>query len=120
MFYPSLSERSSIGVEQLAELDEPCVIFEGEHRDSDGVIAYVYTVGGFLAGAPVGGQFGALVGGEAILVHAHSRADADGMASEGLAATIAALIDERRIGIAERAKGGVAVSVDSIGKGAMH
>ncbi|MCC6530939.1 MAG: hypothetical protein IT531_00180 [Burkholderiales bacterium] len=118
IFYPRLEQRLSIEIEDFARLDGPCVIYEGEHRDSDGAIAYVYTVGGMLDGAPVGGAYGVLVGGDAIIVHAETRGAADAMASDGLLATIEALAQERRLGRA--GKGGVLASVDAIGKGAMH
>ena len=117
VFYPALSDRQSITVDQLVRLDDPCVIFEGTHVDSDNVVGYIYTVGGYLNGAAVGGAFGVLVGDDAIIVHAESRGAADAMASDGLLATIDAIRNDRT---AERSPGGIITSVDSIGRGAKH
>lgn len=111
---PGLDQRASIDLADLARLDDPCVIFEGEHRDSDGVLAYVYTVGGALDGVPVGGMYGVLVGGDAIVVHASSRLEADTMAADGLLATIDALSDAPQ----GAAAAGVVADVAPIGRGA--
>lgn len=110
---PALDGRASITAEDLTRLDDPCVIFEAEHRDSDGVLAYVYTVGGMLDGRPVGGMYGVLVGGDAIIVHAASRLEADAMASDGLLMTIEALSGTEE----GPAQAGIAAEVAQIGRG---
>lgn len=92
-----LSLNPSIELDELLRVDDVAVIFEGQHIDTDGAIAWVYTVGGFLDGRPIVTHYrdhngiatrGALVGGEAILVHAPNRGEADEMAISGLLHTI--------------------------------
>ncbi len=79
-------------MEELARLDEPACIYEHFHVDSDGVHAYVYTVAGWLNGRNVASALGGCtVGGDVIVVHAKSRAEADAMACEGLQTTIDAI-----------------------------
>ena len=80
-----------LDVADLPEVEELCPIFEGEHIDSDGVVSYIYTVGGILRGRPIvavdhvsRSVRGALLGGDCIVVQASSRAEADAMAAEGL------------------------------------
>lgn len=89
---PSFHARQRLVAADLLRLDEPCVIFEHHARDSDGVPFYVYTVGGWLDGAPLAD--GCTVGGEVIVIHADSREHADAMASLGLQDTIDALRHE--------------------------
>ncbi len=89
---PDFTARRSLSLVDLVRLDEPAVIFEHFHVDSDGVHAYVYTVAGWLNGRNVADmRGGATVGGDVIVVHAKSRAEADAMAGEGLQTTIDAI-----------------------------
>ncbi len=89
---PDLSGRQSIPADELRHVSEPCVIFEGDFLDDNGAHVWVYTVGGWLRGKPLGGiRGGALVGGDAMLLQAQDRATADVMASFGLQDTIEAL-----------------------------
>ena len=91
---PDWSSRRSLSMEELAQLDEPAVIYEHFHVDSDGAWVYVYTIGGFLNGRAIAiddrGAYlgGATVAGDVILVHAKDREEADAMASAGLEDTI--------------------------------
>ena len=85
----------SIDLDDLLRLDDPCVIFELEHKDSDGVVSYLYTVGGWLNGQAIGEPDhltktvkGCLVGGDCIIVQAENRGAADAMAADGLHQTI--------------------------------
>lgn len=89
---PNFLLRQRLVAEDLRRLQEPCVIFEGEHTDEDGAVAYLYTVGGWLDGARL--TEGCTVGGEVILIHAHDRAEADEIARFGLHDTILALDGE--------------------------
>lgn len=94
---PDLGLRRSITAESLTRLQEPALIFEYVHTDSDGVNAYVYTVAGWLNGRNIATrEGGCVVGGEAIIVHADTRDAADAMAGMGLLDTIQALHDEAR------------------------
>lgn len=84
--------RQNLTLEELCRLEEPCVVFERYAIDSDKVLHWIYTVGGFLDGQKVGSiKGGALVGGQTIVVHAKSRADANRMAGLGLETTIESL-----------------------------
>lgn len=95
---PDFSFRQRIVADDLRRLQEPCVVFEHFQRDSDGEPCYWYTVGGWLDGKPIGGMDGgATVGGDAIVVHAANREDADAIAHFGLLDTISALHSEERI-----------------------
>lgn len=80
------SNNPAIKLADLLELEDPCVLFEGTRVDSDGVRAYLYTVGGFLRGE--GLWPGHTVEGDIIIVHANSRGEADEMAGAGLLTTI--------------------------------
>lgn len=100
-----------IEMDDLPRLDDPGVIFEGELLDSDGELAYVYSVCGYLDGRPIVGVDhvrqcvrGALVGGDAIIVHAKGRKEADVMATEGLLTTIQAQREQMVRDAAERQK----------------
>jgi hypothetical protein len=88
-------EHPALELDDLLRLGDPCVVFEGEQVDSDGVVSYVYTVGGFLDGKPVGeadhatkSVKGCTIGGDCIMVQASSREEADAMAADGLDFTI--------------------------------
>jgi hypothetical protein len=84
--------RQDLTTAELARIEEPCVVFERYALDSDKVMHWIYTVGGFLDGKRVGSaKGGALVGGQAIIVHASTRQDADMMAGLGLETTIESL-----------------------------
>lgn len=89
---PVFHHRQQLVTDDLMRLQQPCVIFEHHGTDSDGVDFYVYTVGGWLDGAPL--QDGCTVRGEVILVNASSRDEADLMAGMGLEDTINALHGE--------------------------
>lgn len=92
---PNFLLRQKIAAEDLRRLQDPCVIFEHEWADSDGAMCYAYTVGGWLDGKPLGDMRGGVtVGGDVIIVHADSRAEADFIASDGLQSSIAALDGE--------------------------
>jgi hypothetical protein len=94
---PDFAGRQSIPADELRHVEEPCAVFEADWLDSDGERVYAYTLGGWLRGQPLGGlSGGVLVGGDAMLVHAASRAIADTLASLGLEDTIAALQAEER------------------------
>lgn len=83
--------REDLSIDQLLRIEDPCVVFEFSRLDSDKVRYWVYTVGGWLDGAIVGGkEGGALVGGQTIIVHGKNRKEADAIAYEGLVDTIAA------------------------------
>ncbi len=90
-----------LSIEEFLALEDPCVIFETEHTDSDGVLSYLYTVGGWLNGTAQGGidhkmhtAHGCTVGGDVIVVQAATRAEADAMAADGLEHTRAKLAEE--------------------------
>ncbi len=92
---PSFHNRQRLVAEDLRHLSDPCVIFEHEGVDDDGVRFFVYTVGGWLNGRPVGTvEGGCTVGGEVIVIHAKDRDEADTIASMGLGDTINALDSE--------------------------
>lgn len=92
---PAFHARRSITAQELQRLQEPAVICEGERRDSDGEPYYIYTVAGWLDGVNIATiQGGCTVGGDVIVIHARSRADADLMAGLGLQDTIDALSRE--------------------------
>lgn len=99
------SGHPSLTLQQLAQVDEPCVIFEGTKRDSDGVLAYLYTVGGFLDGQAL--WPGHTVGGDIILVHANSREQADELAGSGLEDTISNLL---QVGVDQDENAGILTS----------
>lgn len=89
---PAFHTRRSIAAQDLQRLQEPAVIFEGERRDSDGELHFLYTVAGWLDGQNIASmQGGCLVGGEVIVIHAASRDEADVIAGLGLQDTIDAL-----------------------------
>lgn len=89
---PNLLLRRSLAAEDLLRLQEPAVIFEWDNIDSDGVPYYVYTVAGWLNGQNVATILGGCtVGGQAIIIHADSRAHADALAGLGLEDTLNAL-----------------------------
>jgi hypothetical protein len=114
-FTPDFSNRRNLSLEDLARLDDPAVIFEYFHVDSDGAHAYVYTVGGYLDGLPVARivgreALGATVGGDVIIIHAADRKAADEMAAAGLETTIIAVRNEpgaqfRELGITAAVRG---------------
>lgn len=92
---PSFHTRPSIAADDLRRLQEPVVIFEGERRDSDGELAFLYTVAGWLDGQNIATmQGGCTVGGEVIVIHARDRSEADMIAGLGLQDTIDALNHE--------------------------
>lgn len=89
---PNFATRRHILASDLKDLQEPAVIFEGTHTDTDGETVYVYTVAGWLHGQNVATmQGGALVGGDVILISARGRHEADMIAGLGLQDTIDAL-----------------------------
>lgn len=89
---PSFHHRRSLVADDLRRLHDPCVLFEHEGIDSDGVSYWVYTVAGRLDGQRL--EDGCTVAGEVILVHGQDRAEADAIACLGLADTITALDGE--------------------------
>jgi hypothetical protein len=98
---PDFASRRALSMDELVQLDEPAVLFEHFHVDTDGAHAYVYTVAGWLKGRNVvednGGQGGCTVGGDVIVVHAKDRAEADEIACGGLLETINALVHGPRL-----------------------
>ena len=92
---PELGLRRALSPEELRRLEEPACIFEGEYIDGDGFRIFVYTVAGWLDGANVATiQGGCTVGGDAMLIEALDRQQADDIACRGLADTIDALNSE--------------------------
>lgn len=89
---PAFHHRHSLVADDLKRLDDPVVLFECEHIDSDGATAYIYTVSGVLDGKRL--QDGCTVRGEVILIHAANREEADAIACMGLMDTITALEGE--------------------------
>jgi hypothetical protein len=96
-----LSDYPVIELVDLLRLDDPSAIFTGEHVDPDGVLSYLYTVGGWIDGRSVvepdhltRSVRGALIGGDVILVQAENRAAADALAIDGLLHTIKLIRDE--------------------------
>lgn len=90
-----LDNNPTIDLDDLVRLEGPAVIFEGELIDSDGAVNYVYTVAGILDGRPIVQAdhvrrcvTGAMVGGDAIIIFAKDRKEADVIATEGLLDTI--------------------------------
>ena|GEM_PF-4721023 len=89
---PNFATRRSIKADELKDLQEPAVIFEGVRLDDDGVPVFMYTVAGWLHGQNVATmQGGCTVGGDVILIHARNREEADLIAGLGLQDTIDAL-----------------------------
>ena len=106
-----LSNHPSISWDDLARLDEPSVILEGWHRDSDGVRAYFFTVAGYLDGRQIAvphharrAVLGCKVNGDAMIVHAESAAAAKAMAADGLFDTIEFVRAEQAQRAAEEAE----------------
>lgn len=106
----------TIEVEHLLYIENPVVIFEGNHVDEDGELAYVYTVGGTIDGHDITMPDhvqrkvrGCLVGGDAIIVHARSRQEADDMAYEGMMTTIKAVFAEQAKGSAGNPNAGLVI-----------
>lgn len=94
---PEFGHRRKLTPEELRRLQEPAVIFEGEHVDEDGFRVFIYTVAGWLDGVNVATlQGGCTVGGDVILIEADSRQMADDIAGRGLADTLSALDGEER------------------------
>lgn len=89
---PDFTSRQRIDAQDLRRLSEPAVIFEHRGIDFDGEPFYIYTVAGWLDGVNIATiQGGATVGGDVMVIHADSRADADMMAGLALEDTINAL-----------------------------
>jgi hypothetical protein len=86
---PNFAYRRSITTDELRRVDDVCVILEHHGYDSDGADYYLFSVGGWLDGQPL--LEGAMVGGDAILVHADSEAGAKQIAADGLLTTLQAL-----------------------------
>lgn len=95
---PNFLLRRQISVSDLPRISEPCVVFEYEGSDSEGVPFWAYTIGGWLDGRPLGDHRGGVtVNGEVIIIPgAISRQHADWLACEGLQTTIEAEIDATR------------------------
>lgn len=86
---PVFHHRRSLVADDLRRLEDPCVLFEYEGQDSDGVRFFVYTVAGVLDGLRL--PDGCTVSGEVIVIHEDRREAADAMAALGLMDTISAL-----------------------------
>ncbi len=89
---PTFHHRRALVADDLRRLDDPCVLFEYEGRDSDGARFFVYTVAGVLDGQRL--PDGCTVHGEVILIREDRREAADAMAALGLMDTISALHEE--------------------------
>jgi hypothetical protein len=85
-------DREPISLDDLADLEDPVVLFEHQAKNSDGVMHYVYTLGGRIKGKEVAGV---TVGGDCVVVHGRNRMEADRLAVEGLEETITMLRAER-------------------------
>lgn len=96
---PEFHTRRSIVAADLLRLQEPAVIFEGQRRDPEGELMWLYTVAGWIDGRNIATmQGGATVGGDVIVIHARNREEADMLAGLGLEDTINALrADDERI-----------------------
>jgi len=86
---PNFDSRRSLTPAELCRLDDPAAIFEYEHVDSNGEVAYIYTVAGWLDGDNViDVQGGCTIGGDVMIVHADNRAAADDVVCVALEQTI--------------------------------
>lgn len=86
---PNFLLRRQISLTDLPRIVDPCVVMEHEGVDSDGAPYWVYTVGGWLDGQPLGDHRGGVtIKGEVIVINAMSREHADWLAGDGLATTI--------------------------------
>lgn len=95
---PDLSQRRELSLEELAQIDEPAVIFEYSQLRDDAPTQWVYTVAGWLHGRNVATEMGGCtVGGDAIAVFAETRDQADELACSGLDTTISAIKDQARV-----------------------
>lgn len=84
-----------VSLMDLINLSDVGVICEAERKDSDGERFFVYTVAGKLNGQTVAAVdhinkvvHGALIEGDAIIVHGRDRKEADWVALNGLVDTI--------------------------------
>ncbi len=104
---PSFSQRRELSLDELAQLDEPAVIFEYHLPRIDAPTQWVYTVAGWLHGVNVATQEGGCtVGGDAIAVFADTREQADELACAGLDTTISAINADAAV----KAKGALAAA----------
>jgi hypothetical protein len=106
---PDFGSRRALSLNELAQLDDPAVIFEHFHVDTDGAHAYVYTVAGWIDGQNVArvdglSAEGCTVGGDVIVIHADDRQQADQIATQGLQDTIDAARGGERSAIATHAE----------------
>lgn len=101
----------SLTLPELVRLEDPCAIFEGTKVDSDGVMAYLYTVGGILDGQ--GLWPGCTVQGDVMIIHGKNRAEADDLASMGLDDTIHYLLES---GVDQTTNAGILVSAGIRGR----
>lgn len=112
----------TIELEDLIRLEDPCVILEGQHIDSDGEMVFVFSIGGRLMGRDIAMADhqartvrGALVGGDAIIVHARTLKEAQDIATEGLTTTIvSALMMDRDGSLAPDGMAGIISDVSRI------
>lgn len=89
---PNFLDRPRIDASDLRRVQEPCVVLEHEWLDSDRERCFAFTVGGWLDGRPLGDmRGGCTVGGDVVIVHAQSAAEAKFIAALGLQDTINAL-----------------------------
>lgn len=93
-----LDAHPNVEMLDLIRADSVAVICEGEFRDSDGQRFYVYTVAGELDGNRLEWidhnrkvLMGATVGGDAMIIHAKDRKEADWIAGNGLQESIDAM-----------------------------
>ena len=113
--------RQDLTLDDLVRVDDMCVVFEGKRKDSDGVGYWVYTVGGRLDGQVIGSkEGGCLVGGQAIVIHARNRCEADALAFEGVRDTAMAerllQLEAARDGIDRRRNAGMIADSQEISR----
>lgn len=89
----------------LPDVQDPVVLFEGEHIDSDGEITYVFTMGGKINGIDIARAdheartvHGALLGGDAMMIHAANLWEAKEIATGALETTLLATFELMRQG----------------------
>jgi len=91
---PNLDTRRELTLDELARMDDPCVILEGEYFDSNHERFFLYTVAGILDGKEVAPNdgfsiLGCTIGGDGIIISGvKTRQEADEMAVHGLDTTI--------------------------------
>lgn len=86
------SDHPELTLTDLLRVQDACVIYENMRVDSDGVRAYLYTVGGYLDGKPL--WPGHTVAGDVLIAHGKSRRESDDIAANALRDTIKLLAEK--------------------------